>query len=84
MKFVKEEGFSLLEVSVAVGIMAILTAIAIPAFTGLIPSTQEKVASQEERNCNVEDKLNELVAESNDETYINVDCTPTTSATGTP
>jgi len=72
----KEEGFSLLEISVAVGIMALLTIIAVPAFTGLIPSTEQKVDAQVERNCNVEDKLNELVAESNEEAYTNADCTP--------
>ena len=70
----KEEGFSLLEVSVAVGIMALLTAIAVPAFTGMIPTTQERVDAQIERNCNVESKLSELVAIANEETVTAPDC----------
>jgi prepilin-type N-terminal cleavage/methylation domain-containing protein len=73
-KIIKEEGFSLLEVSVAVGIMALLTAIAVPAFTGMIPTTQARVDAQVERNCNVETKVNELVALANEEEVAAAEC----------
>jgi prepilin-type N-terminal cleavage/methylation domain-containing protein len=76
-KIIKENGFSLLEVSVAVGIMALLTAIAVPVFTGMIPATEAKVDAQVERNCNVESKLNELIAEANQSQYNAPNCTLT-------
>ena len=74
LKTIKEDGFSLLEVSVAVGIMALLTAVAIPVFTGMIPATEAKVDAQVERNCSVEGKLNELIAESNNSEYTAPNC----------
>ena len=73
----REEGYSLLEISVAVGIMALLTVVAVPAFTGMIPTTQERVDAQVERNCNVENKLSELVAIANEEAVSTPDCVDT-------
>lgn len=65
MNYYDEEGFSLLEVSLAVGIMAILTALAIPTFSGMIPAVQAKASEQENRNCLIENQLDKLTSQAN-------------------
>lgn len=60
-----EEGFSLLEVTLAVAIMAILTAMAVPTFTGMIPKVQEKADAQEGKNQYIDCKIEELAAAAN-------------------
>lgn len=66
---INEEGFSLLEVSLAVGIMALLTAMAVPTFTGMIPSVKAKVNSANCKYTAVDNKIEELAAASNGTTY---------------
>lgn len=60
-----EEGFSLLEVTLAVAIMAILTAMAVPTFTGMIPKVQEKADAQQGKNQYIDCKIDELAAAAN-------------------
>lgn len=69
-----ESGFSLVEVSLAVGIMALLTAMAVPTFTGMLPAVQEKADAQESKNCLIDNKINELSAVSNGNTYQENEC----------
>jgi len=64
-----EDGFSLLEVSLAVGIMALLTAMAVPTFTGMIPSVKAKVNSAVCKGTSVDNKIEELSSASNGTTY---------------
>ena len=47
----------------------------------MIPATEAKVEAQLERNCNVESKLNELIAESNQTQYSAPNCTLTAPQT---
>jgi prepilin-type N-terminal cleavage/methylation domain-containing protein len=57
-----EYGFSLLEVSLAVGIMAILTAMAMPTFSGMIPKVKAQASSANAQTCAVGNQLNSLAA----------------------
>jgi prepilin-type N-terminal cleavage/methylation domain-containing protein len=57
-----EKGFSLLEVSLAVGIIAILTMIAIPTFSGMIPTVETKVSERIERDCEISNELDALAS----------------------
>lgn len=57
-----EKGFSLLEVSLAVGIIAILTMIAIPTFSGMIPTVESKVSERIERDCEISNELDALAS----------------------
>ena len=75
-----EEGFSLLEVTLAVAIMAILTAMAVPTFTGMIPKVQEKADAQSQKNCLIDNKIEELSAVANGTTAQQQDCTNATAA----
>ena len=75
-----EEGFSLLEVTLAVAIMAILTAMAVPTFTGMIPKVQEKADAQTQKNCLIDNKIEELSAVANGTTAQTQDCTLPTTA----
>lgn len=73
----QEDGFSLLEVSLAVGIMAILTALAVPTFTGMIPSVQAKADQQTQRNCTISNELDKLAAQANGTNATPQNCTTT-------
>lgn len=75
-----EEGFSLLEVTLAVAIMAILTAMAVPTFTGMIPKVQDKADAQSQKNCQIDNKIEELSAVANGTTAEQKDCTNITTA----
>lgn len=75
-----ESGFSLIEVSLAVGIMALLTALAVPTFTGMLPAVQEKADAQSAKNCLIDNKINELSAVSNGTTYNENTCPTATPA----
>ena len=77
--FKNEEGFSLIEVTLAVAIMAILTAMAVPTFTGMIPKVQSKADAQTAKNCLIDNKIEELSAVANGTT-----ATVTTCATTAP
>lgn len=57
-----EKGFSLLEVSLAVGIIAILTMIAIPTFSGMIPTVETKVSERLIRDCEISNELDSLAS----------------------
>jgi hypothetical protein len=45
--------------------MAILTALAVPTFTGMIPAVQSKADQQTVRYCTISNELDKLVAPAN-------------------
>ena len=78
--FNNEEGFSLIEVTLAVAIMAILTAMAVPTFTGMIPKVQAKADAQTAKNCAIDNKIEELSAVANGTTAVTTNCATATPA----
>lgn len=75
MNYKNEDGFSLLEVALAVGIMALLTALALPTFSNIIPSVQTKANLQETRNCTIENKLDDVATAAGNPATTPQDCT---------
>lgn len=76
----EEDGFSLIEVSLAVGIMALLTAMAVPTFTGMITQAKAKVSTENVKQCNIDNKIDQLSSAANGTGYTAADCTPATTA----
>ena len=63
MKKLTKKGFTLIEVIVVVAIIAIMSAIAIPTYSGYVTNTKTKIQALEDRNDKLDAELVKIKAE---------------------